>query len=702
MADLSKTMPGTSGGRERLASDLSGPKGGRRMTIAIVGPFQSGKTTLLESILARTGALQRPGNVSDGTSAGDASAQARQHAMSVEPNMATVEYLADHFTFIDCPGSIEFLHDMRAVLPLCDAAIVVCEADARKIPALQVILHALEDLRLPRFLFLNKIDVATARVRETLALLQPASRLPLLLRQIPIWRNGLATGYLDLASERAYIYRDHAESARMDLPSDELIREKEARFTMLERLADYDDAIMAALIDETEPPKERVFADLAQELREGHVVPVLIGASLKGNGITRLLKALRHETPGLEATLQRLSLKPDAQPLAQVIRTIHTAHGGKLSVARVLAGSFSDGDTVAISGGKDERIAGLSRLLGQGLMRVTTAKAGDCVAFGRLDSAMTSAAIGVAKSHPSPAVPIVSPMPVMATMVHAVDRRDDVKLSAAAQKLADEDPALIVEQASDGGAMVMRGQGEMHLRIVIERIQQRFGIPITQAKVAVAYRETIRHHVGARGRHKKQSGGHGQFGDCVLHVEPLERGAGITFHDKVTGGAVPRQYVPAVEEGARAALLRGPLGFPVVDVAVTLTDGTYHSVDSSDMAFQIAGKLAVDEALPKARPVLLEPVLAVEITVPSDGLAKASQLVSARRGQILGYAAREDWSGWEMLQALIPEGEMDGLIIELRSATAGVGSFTQRFDHLAEVNGKMAEHVVLERKRQAA
>jgi elongation factor G len=565
-----------------------------------------------------------------------------------------------------------------------------------------VILHALEELRIPRFLFLNKIDVAVARVRETLALLQPASRVPLLLRQIPIWRNGAVTGCLDLASERAYIYREHAESARIAMPPEDLPREKEARFTMLERLADYDDAIMAALIDEMEPPQERVFADLAEELRLGHVLPVFIGAGLKGNGVTRLLKALRHEAPGLETTLERLGLKADAPPLAQIIRTIHTAHGGKLSVARVLAGRFADGDTVALSGGGEERIAGVSRLLGQGLMRVTQAQPGDCVALGRLESAATGAAVGAARSKPRPALEVKPMPPVMAVVLHAADRKDDVKLSVALQKLTDEDPALIAEQAIDGGEMTLRGQGEMHLRVALERIVQRFGIAVSQSRVSVAYRETIRGTVSARGRHKKQSGGHGQFGDCMLTVASLPRGSGIMFHETVTGGAVPRQYIPAIEEGARMALRRGPLGFPVVDVAITLTDGSYHSVDSSDMAFQMAGRLAVDEALTQARPVLLEPILAVEIMVPTDGLARATQLVSARRGQILGYAAREGWSGWDVVQALAPESELDGLIIELRSATAGVGSFTQRFDHLAEVNGKTADSVVTERKRQAA
>jgi elongation factor G len=685
-----------------IGREQAGPKGGRRMAVAIVGPFQSGKTTLLEALLARTGALSRMGQVAGGSSVGDASAEARAHQMSVEPNFASAQYLNDRFTFVDCPGSIEFLHDMRAALPLCDAAVVVCEADSRKIPALQVILHELEELKIPRFLFLNKIDTATARVRDTLAMLQPASRTPLLLRQIPIWRNGVAEGYVDLASERAYIYREQAESRLTDLPNTDAPREKEARFTMLERLADYDDTLMEALLTDAEPSRELIYADLAQELAAGHVTPVLIGAAARGNGVTRLLKALRHETPGLEATRARLGLAPSDQPLAQVLRTVHTAHGGKLSVARVLSGVFQDNETVSVAGGGEERITGISRMTGQNLHRIPEARAGDCVAFGRLDSAATGGTFGMARSRPKAIATAEPPEPVMTLVLHAEDRKDDVKLSTALQKLVDEDPALRFAQAADSGEMTLSGQGEMHLRVALARIRNRFGIAVAEGQAPVSYRETIRDAVTARGRHKKQSGGHGQFGDCVLTVRPLERGDGIRFVDKVTGGAVPRQYIPAVEEGARAALKRGPLGFPVVDVEVTLSDGSHHSVDSSDMAFQTAGRLAIDEALPKARPVLLEPVLAVDLAVPSDAISRATQLVSARRGQILGFGPRPGWDGWDVVEALVPEAEMSGLIVELRSATAGVGSFTQRFDHLAEVNGRLAEQVSAERKRRLA
>jgi len=260
----------------------------------------------------------------------------------------------------------------------------------------------------------------------------------------------------------------------------------------------------------------------------------------------------------------------------------------------------------------------------------------------------------------------------------------------------------VFTQDAASGEMRLAGQGEMHLRVALERLADRFGVLVTAKRPGVAYRETIRDGVTVRGRHKKQSGGHGQFGDVVLDIGPRARGEGFAFAETVHGGTVPKQYFSSVEAGARDGLTRGPLGFPVVDVGVTLTDGSYHTVDSSDMAFRAAARIAIAEALPKARPVLLEPILAVDISVPSEALSRASGLVSARRGQILGYEGREGWDGWDVLKALIPEAEIGDLIIELRSATSGVGGYCAKFDHLAEVVGKPADAVVAHAAQQRA
>jgi len=662
--------------------------------IAIVGPFQSGKTTLLEAILERTGAISRAGRVSSGDSVGDGSAEARAHGMSIEPNVATVDFLGETMTFVDCPGSTEFQHEMRNVMPACDAAVVVCEADERKIPALEIALRELEEAGVPRFLFINKIDTATRRIRETLAMLQRASRTPLLLRQIPIWRDGIAVGFIDLALERAFIYREHAPSEVVDLPDGEGLREREARYAMLERLADYDDELMEDLISEIEPPKDLVFDDLARELKEIHVVPVLIGSAERGNGVTRLLKALRHEAPSIAETRARLGVAEDGPPLAQVMKTLHMGQGGKLSVARVLRGAFHEGDTVVGSRGAEARIGSLLQLLGGTTSRVSEAKAGAAVGFGRLEGVATADSFAAGKARPEAILSSAPPEPVYAVSLKVKDRKDDVRLSSALSKLTEEDPSLLVDSRPEIGEIRLLGQGEMHLRVAVEKLSSRFQVGVEIGRPKVAYCETIRLPAAARGRHRKQSGGHGQFGDVMIEVKPLPRGEGFAFQDRITGGVVPRQYIPSVETGVRDALKCGPLGYPVVDLAVALTDGSYHTVDSSDAAFQAAARLALAEALPKAKPVLLEPILSVEITIPTEALSKATGLVTARRGQILGYDGRPGWSGWEVLSATIPESEIGGLIVELRSVTAGVGTFSTRFDHMAELSGRPAEMVL--------
>ncbi|MFL5157222.1 MAG: elongation factor G [Microvirga sp.] len=675
-----------------MAPNGRGPSGPR--CIAIVGPFQSGKTTLLEAILERTGAVSRAGRVANGDSVGDASVEARAHGMSIEPNVATVDFLGEPMTFFDCPGSTEFLHEMRNVTPICDAAIVVCEADERKIPALEIILRDLEEADIPRFLFINKIDTANQRVRETLALLQQASRTPLLLRQIPLWKDGIAVGFIDLALERAFIYREHAPSEIVDLPEGELPREKEARFAMLERLADYDDSLMEELISEIEPPRDQIFDDLSKELRERHVVPALIGSAERGNGITRLLKALRHEAPTLANTRARLGIAEEGAPLAQAVKTLHMGQGGKLTIARVMRGTFHEGDTVVGSRGAEARIGSLVTLVGSTMNRKAEAVAGDTVGFGRLEGIATGDSFATGKARPDAIASPTPPEPVYVMALKVKDRKDDVRLSSALAKITEEDPSLAVETRPEMGEIRLHGQGEMHLRVAVEKLASRFQVGVETAKPKVAYCETIKLPASARGRHRKQTGGHGQFGDVMIEIKPLPRGEGFAFQDHITGGVVPRQYIPSVETGVRDALKCGPLGYPVVDLAVSLTDGSYHTVDSSDAAFQAAARLALSEALPKAKPVLLEPVLSVEITIPSEALSKATALVTGRRGQILGYDERPSWAGWQVLSATIPESEIGDLIVELRSATAGVGTFSTRFDHMAELSGRPAEMVL--------
>jgi elongation factor G len=665
--------------------------------IALVGPYLSGKTTLLEAMLTRTGVVTRQGKVADMNTIGDGAAEARDHGMSVEVNIADVPFLGDTFTFIDCPGSIEFQYEGALALTGCDAAVVVCEPDPKRVPALQLILKQLEDRGIPRFLFLNKIDSFEAQVRDILPVLQPASSKPLVLRQIPIWENGIASGFVDLALERAFVYRPQANAEVIEIPAGVKERESEARFKMLEQLADYDDELMEQLLSDVQPTREKVFADLVKEVQEGLIVPVLLGSAENGNGILRLLKALRHEAPFVERTARRLKLE-NAKSAGQVLKTMYTAHGGKISLVRVLAGDFGEG-TIVQGARAEERAASAFCLLGQEAKKRAAGKPGDTLALGRLEKILTGETISSDKGGITQVKTPEPPEPVFGVAIGVKDRKDEVKLTGALGRLMEEDPSLKLQHAKDTHQMVLWGQGEMHLRVALERLKRKYGVEAESKPRQVPYKETIRKPVEVRGRHKKQSGGHGQFGDVILDIKPLPRGSGFQFAEKITGGVVPRQFIPSVEIGVLDYLQRGPLGgFPVVDVSVTLIDGSYHSVDSSDMAFRQAGRIGMAEGMPKCSPVLLEPIMEVEIAIPSEATARINGIIPQRRGQILGFDAREGWSGWDVVRAQIPESEMGDLIVELRSATAGVGTFSAKFHHLAELTGRLADNVLAAHK----
>jgi elongation factor G len=672
----------------------------RSRCIALVGPYLSGKTTLLEAILARTGGVPRAGSVKDKTSVGDASPEAREHGMSVALNVADANFLGDNFTFIDCPGSIELQHEGSVALAACDAAVVVCEADARRVPALQIILKQLEDRGIPHFLFLNKIDESEIPLRELIPVLQPASARPLVLRQIPIWEKGAATGFVDLASERAFVYRADAPSEIIELPSSITEREQEARFHMLEQLADHDDDLMEQLLSDIPTPRDRIFDDLTQEFRDGLICPVLLGSARDNHGIFRLLKALRHEAPTVDVTARRLKLE-NAKSAAYVMKTLHTAHGGKLSLVRVLTGEFGDGTTVTGPAGAQDRAAGVFSMRGEELTKRGPATAGETVALGRLENVRTGETITADKGGIVQAPTPEPPAAVFAVGLGLKDRKDEVKLSAALTKLMQEDPSLRVEADLDTHQLLLFGQGEMHVRLSLERLKRKYGVEVERQARLVPYKETIRGSTQVRGRHKKQSGGHGQFGDVVLEIQPQPRGAGFAFNEKITGGVVPRQFIPSVEIGVKDFLQHGPLGFPVVDVSVTLLDGSYHTVDSSDMAFRQAARIGMTDGMAKCSPVLLEPVMAVEVAVPSEATARINAIISQRRGQILGFDARDGWTGWDVVQAQIPASEMENLIIDLRSATSGVGTYTSRFDHLAELTGRLADQVLAAHQQAA-
>ena|SRR6478672_406247 len=660
--------------------------------VALVGPYLSGKTTLLESLLFVTGAITRKGSVKDGNTVGDSAAEARDRHMSIEVATASTEYEDLRFTFVDCPGSIEFAQETFNALIGVDAAIVICEPVSDRVLTLAPLFKFLDDWEIPHLVFINKMDRSNNNFMDVLHALKSVSSRPLVPHQYPIGQGEQLIGFIDLVSEQAYHYHAGAPADPVALPESLRNQEQAARAEMLEALANFDDHLLEELLEEIDPPQEEILQDLKMELGADLIVPVFIGVAEQDYGVRPLLEALVREAPDASATTEHrgIVLQPES-PLGQVIKTYYTPQGGKLSLVRVWQGKITDG--MVLNG---VRAGGLYRMLGQQQQSLTEAQAGEIVAVGRLEGIKTGDTLILGSQQPGNELPKAEQLkPVYALALTPEKRNDEVKLSSAISKLLEEDPSLAWEQHGDTHEVILWGQGEIHLQVALDRLRRKYNLPMTTHLPQVPYKETIRKPVAAvHGRYKHQSGGHGQFGDVYLDIKPLARGQGFNFNETIVGGVVPRQYIPGVEMGVREFLVHGPLGFPVVDVAVTLTNGSYHTVDSSEQAFKNAARIAMQEGMSKCEPTLLEPIISILVCAPNNFTAKVLQLVSGRRGQILGYDTKSDWSGWDQVSAYLPQAEMHNFIVELRSLTMGVGFFSWEYDHLQEVPDKVAERVL--------
>ncbi len=666
-------------------------------TAALVGPYLSGKTTLLEALLFATGAINRRGTIKDGNTVGDHSPEARARQMTTEINVAHTTYLGDPWTFLDCPGSVELAYETQMALLASDVAVVVCEPETDRALTLSPLFKFLDQYSIPHMVFINKLDTSAARMRDVMAALQSISERPLVLRQVTTRdKEGNITGYVDLVSERAYQYKPGQASDLVKLPDGFWDQERQTRTSLVEKLADYDDKLLEQLLEDVQPSKEEIYKQLAKDLQRDLIVPVMLGSGAQEHGVRRLLKALRHETPEPAATAARLGLKDGTDTVAQVIKTYYPGNTGKLSLARVWRGTVTEG--MSLNG---VRVAGVLKVSGAKQEKLPSAGVGEVVALARLEGIATGTVLSSGATPPElPKVAV--PMPVYSLAVAAEKRADDVKLSGAIQKVIEEDPTLQLKHSEDGHELVLWGQGDIHLQIALDRLRTKYSLPAKTHRPQLGYRETIRRPTSQHARFKRQSGGHGQFADIEIEVKPLPRGSGHAFTNSVVGGAIPKQYIPAVEDGVNEYLMKGPLGFPVVDVAVNLVTGQFHTVDSSDQAFKTCGRMAMQEAMPKCDPVLLEPIHHVDISVPNAFTSKVQRLISGRRGQILGYDAKEGWTGWDTVSADLPQSELHDLIMELRSITLGVGTYVERFDRLQELTGKLAEKVLATRAEQAA
>ncbi|MBR2171908.1 elongation factor G [Sphingopyxis sp.] len=659
--------------------------------IAIVGPAGTGKTSLAEAMLFAAGASARLGAVDGGSSVGDASPEARARCGSTELNLMRFDWMKEGYALIDAPGSVGFAADAELALAVADLALVVIDPDPARAPLVEPTLRRLEALRLPHALFVNKIDQARGSIEDLLAALQPLSATALVARQIPIRAGERVAGFVDLALERAYHYQPGRRSERVPLAAHLKSEETDARFHMLEQLADHDDILLEQLLNDEKPSSDIIFGDLERETAAGQIVPILFGSALNGFGIRRLLKMLRHDTPLAALTADRLAIDGAA---AQVFKVTHGSAVGRLALARVFGAPLAEGAELSGTDGNPMRIGSLFALQGAATTKIARAEPGDIVGIAKVDAVQAGDRLGAAGRPPAAVDAVQRPASNYALAIAVTDHKDEVRLSTALNRLVEEDPGLRWRLDEATQETLLHGLNEEHLAVVQARLKRRYGVAISVRPPAIAYKETIRKTVTKHGRHKKQSGGHGQFGDVIIELRPRGRGDGFQFEDRITGGAIPRQWIPAVEQGVRDAMARGPFGFPVVDVAVALVDGSFHSVDSSELAFRTAGRIAMAEALAAATPYLLEPLAHVTIRAPGSAVSRITSAATSRRGQVLGITPLEGWSRWDVIELLLPEAELPGLEPELRSLSQGMAHYEARFDHLAELSEKLASALI--------
>ncbi|OUS36765.1 elongation factor G [Rhodobacterales bacterium 56_14_T64] len=626
----------------------------------ILGPSQSGKSTLAAAMAALEGAAGKRREVA--------------HVAALQP----FQFMNEDWAAIDIAGGPENLAQAGPALAASDAAVLVVPADAEAAVLSAPYIRLIEEAGIPAFLFVNRMDVAPHRVARIVESLQTYCRHNLVLRQVPMRQGGEVVGSVDLISERAWKYNEGRPSALVKLPGDMMSREQEARGEMLEALADYDDHLMEELIEDHQVLTAEVYDVATKVLQHNDLLPVLLGSASHCNGVMRLMKSLRHEAPDVGVTLERLSAKSKKGGdvvavgcLADLVK-----HLGKTVTVRAMDGSMGNGASV---GG-----AALGSLTGFGANSngsgLVSGDLGQAVKSPHLNMGYAYLRDGSAKlpnwaqPHPSTFRRVVTP----------VRDRDDVRLSVALERLGEIDPALVVEQHAQTGLTVLNVQGPLHMRRVLAVLRQGFGIEVEEAQVPPSLRETITRSVEVQHRHRKQSGGSGQFADIKIELRPEPRGSGFRFEEHIKGGAVPKNYIPSVEAGARDALMEGLNGHPVDDLCVILKDGKHHSVDSSDFAFRTAGKNAVREALREAGPVLLQPIMRVHIHVPTVFTGGLVPVISGMKGQILGFENNPDAAGWDVFETLLPMAVQDDLCSSLASVSRGTGWFSADFDHYQE------------------
>jgi len=681
----------------------------RIRNVAVVGHGGVGKTSLVEALLFCAGATERLGRVEDGTATTDFDPEEVRRKMTINAATAPLEWRDHKINLVDTPGYPDFVGEAYAALRVTDVALFVVDALSAVQVQMEKLWKVADQRALPRLVVVNRLDRENAQFSQTVAALQARFGTHLVPLQVPLISEGAVKGVVDLVSLRAFAYRD-ARGTEVALP--EQAREEAQRWqeALAERAAESDDALLEKYLESGELEEEDLRRGLRAGVTSGRIVPVLCAVAIQALGAREVLQALVDLAPGPaerppEVSLEGQSLAADPSgPLAALVfKTMADPYVGRLSYFRVYSGTLrSDSQVYNATKERTERVGQLYVLRGKQQIPVPEVVAGDLGAVAKLSETQTNNTL-CTKEHPLRLRPIEFPKPAIAMTVEPKSKQDEDKLGQALARLAEEDPTLHVEHDPESKKTVLSGLGESHLEIVADRLRRKFHVEVQLGQPHVPYRETIRRKATAEGRYVKQTGGRGQYGVCTIEIEPLPRGAGYEFVDKIFGGAIPQQFRPSVDKGVRKAMEEGVLaGYPVVDVRVTLLDGKTHPVDSSDIAFQIAGSLAFKKAAEQAGMVLLEPIMNVSVTVPDDLVGDVMGDLNSKRGRIQGMESNGD--GTTTVRAQVPMAEMLRYASDLRSITGGRGFFEMSFSHYEEVPAHIAQKVTEEaaQRRQAA
>ena len=678
----------------------------RIRNIGIMAHIDAGKTTTTERILFYAGRIHKMGEVHEGAATMDWMVQEKERGITITSAATTCEWRDHTINIIDTPGHVDFTVEVERSLRVLDGAVAVFDAVAGVEPQSETVWRQADHYGVPRIAFINKMDRMGADFYGSLDSIRTRLGARAVAVQLPIGSENDFVGIVDLINQRAIVYTDDlgANYESAEIPAEMAERVASYRHDLIEAVADYDDEVMHAYLEDREVTHNQIVSALRRGTVKGHLVPVVCGASLRNRGVQPLLDAIVDYLPspadlpaieGEDPRTGKLAVREvdDDEPFSALAFKIQMDPQGvgKLTFFRVYSGRLKAGSSVLnVTTGRRERIGRILRMHAMRREDVEEVFTGDIAAAVGLKVTSTGDTLAD-EDRPILLESITFPEPVISVAIEPKTKVDQDKLALALQRLSEEDPTFRVRTDEETGQNIIAGMGELHLEIIVDRLLREFKVDANVGKPQVAYKEAIRRPAHGTGRFVRQTGGKGQFGHVELEIRPGEPGTGFVFEDKITQGRIPREFIPAVQKGVEEALTTGVVGgYPVVDVVVRLVDGSYHPVDSSEMAFQIAGSMGVKDGVRKADPFLLEPIMKVEVVMPEEHLGDVMGDLSSRRGHILGM---EGWGNSQVVKASVPLAEMFGYATELRSMTSGRATYSMEFDHYAEIPASLAEAV---------